>query len=62
MEDLTNLGKLITREHEKKWIAISKDYKHVVSFNENLKELQKEIGDVEVLYMKVPPSDVYLTF
>lgn len=62
MEDLTNLGNLIVQEHEGKWVAFTVDYKSVVSFSESLIDLKKKIGDQEVIYMKVPPADAYLTF
>ena len=57
-----NLIKILKAEHEKKWVALSKDLKKIVSFNESLSALKKNVGNTEVVYMKIPPSGVYLSF
>lgn len=62
METLANLTKTLTKDHEKKWVAFADDYSRIVGFNESLVELKKDVGDTDVVYMKIPPSDVYLTF
>lgn len=57
-----DLTKIIKKHHERKWVALSKDYKKVIAFDENLLALTKKIGKRKVIYMRVPPSDVFLTF
>lgn len=62
MEAELNLHRIIKEEHEKKWVALSRDKTKVIAFDENLLELKKKIGDQKVVFMKVPPADVYLSF
>ena len=62
MNSVTNLAKILNKKHEGKWVALSQDYKKVLSFNESLVVLNKKIGDEKVVYMKVPRADVYLSF
>jgi hypothetical protein len=57
-----DLTSVLSIEHEKKWVALSKDNKKVVDFDVSLIELDKRVNKDEVTYMKVPPSDVYLSF
>lgn len=59
---VTDLTVVLSKEHEKKWVALSKDNKKVVDFDESLIALDKRVNKNEVTYMKVPPSDVYLSF
>lgn len=62
MLNTKNLPNIITEEHEEKWVAIARDYSEVVDFDESLVALNKKIRGRDVVYMKVPPSDVYLSF
>ena len=62
MKNSLNLHIIIKEEHEQKWVALSPDKTQVVAFDEKLLELKKKIGDQKVIYMKVPPADVYLSF
>lgn len=62
MSKVTNLAKTLTKKHEGKWVALSRDYKKILSFDESLVALNKKIGDQSVVYMKVPPSNAYLSF
>ena len=62
METLENLTKTLTKVHERKWVAFAEDYSRIVGFNESLVALKKDVGEEDVVYMKIPPSDVYLTF
>ena len=57
-----NLHRIIKEEHEKNWVALSRDKTKVIAFDENLLELRKKIGDQKVIFMKVPPADAYLSF
>ena len=62
MSKVSGLARILTRKHEGKWVALSRDYKKVLSYNESLVILNKEVGEEKVVYMKVPPADVYLSF
>jgi hypothetical protein len=57
-----DLTSVLSTEHEKKWVALSKDNKKVVDFDESLSALDKRVNKDEVTFMKVPPRDVYLSF
>ena len=57
-----DLTKVLTKDHEKKWVALSKDNKKVIDFDVDLIALDKRVNRSEVTFMKVPPSDVYLSF
>ena len=59
-----NLGRLITRKHERKWVALSKDYTKIVAYSDKLADLEKKlkIDPTEVVFWKVPPADIYLSF
>ncbi|CAN5732599.1 hypothetical protein BH11PAT2_BH11PAT2_07180 [soil metagenome] len=57
-----DLTKVIKKEHELKWVALSKDNKRVVAFDKSLVALSKEVKGKDVTYMKVPQSGVYLNF
>ncbi len=57
-----DLTTVLKKEHERKWVALSRDNKRVVDFDTSLLELDKRVRRDEVTFMKVPPSDVYLSF
>lgn len=57
-----DLTKVLTKEHEKKWVALSRDNKRVIGYDEDLLALDKKVAGKDVVFMKVPPSDVYLSF
>lgn len=57
-----DLSKVLTEEHERKWVALSADNTKVVDYGDSLVELDKRVSGQDVVYMKVPPSDVYLSF
>ena len=61
-EQVIDLTTVLSSEHETKWVALSKDNKRVVDFDESLIALDKRVNKDEVTFMKVPPSDVYLSF
>ena len=58
----TDFTKIIKKEHEGKWVALSKDGTKVLASAESLVELKEKIGDVEHVTMKVPRSDVSYAF
>ncbi len=59
-----DLTKVLEKKHEKNWVALSKDQTRVVDFSSNLVELRDRIGrdNMEVVYMKVLPSDMEFAF
>jgi len=60
--EVVDLTSILSEIHERKWVALSKDNKKVVDFDSNLMALDKRVNRSEVTFMKVPPSDVYLSF
>jgi hypothetical protein len=59
---VVDLTSILSKEHEMKWVALSKDNTKVIDFDTSLIELDKRVNKDEVTYMKVPSSDVYLSF
>lgn len=62
MKNAANLINIITAEHERKWVALTEDTTRVVAYDQSLIALKNKIGNQKVVFMKVPPSDVYLSF
>ncbi len=61
MEDhVIDLTTVLSKEHERKWVALSKDNKRVVDFDADLIALDKRVDHTKVTYMKVAPLGVYL--
>ncbi len=59
---VVDLTKVLSKEHEMKWVALSKDNSKVIDFDADLLTLDKRVQAEEVTFMKVPASDVYLSF
>lgn len=58
-----DLTTLLTKEHEQKWVALTKDHKTVVAYDDDLEALDARVGDRDdVVFMKVPSSDSFLSF
>lgn len=57
-----NLSKILTREHEGKWVALSPEYDKVVAFSDTLPHLAQKVGDTDVVYMKATSPDVNYAF
>ncbi len=59
-----NLTKVLKKEHEEKWVALSQDHRKVVDFDPSLVELTKRLGqkENEYVYMKVLRSDMEYCF
>ena len=57
--DLTNI---LGKEHEEKWVALSSDSTSVVAFDVDLLVLDKKVAGKDVVFMKVPSSETYLSF
>ncbi len=62
MKNNTDLTKILKKNHENKWVALSEDREKVVDYSETLTELQGKVGNKKVIYMKVLPSDVSFAF
>jgi hypothetical protein len=62
MKPVIDLTKILTKDHEKKWVALSRDNTKVVNYDADLLALDKKVAGQDVVFMKVPPSDVYLSF
>ena len=62
MENNTDLTKVLKKNHENKWVALSEDRKKVVDYSETLHKLQEKVGNKKVIYMKVLPSNVSFAF
>jgi hypothetical protein len=48
-----DLTAVLTTEHERKWVALSRDNKRVVDFDVDLLALDKRVKREEVTFMKV---------
>ena len=58
-----NLTKILTRKHEKQWVALSADKTKVLGFSEKLGDLYKKLeGKTGVTYIKVLASDTEYAF
>ena len=63
MEINTDLSKVLKREHEEKWVALSEDRSEVIDYAETLADLSERLGDREdVVYMKVLARDAEFAF
>ena len=60
--DSRDLTKVITKDLEGKWVALSSDNTRVVGASEDLMALKERVGTEDVTYMKIPPFDAYLSF
>ena len=61
-QNVIDLTTVLTREHEQKWVALSRDNKAVVAFDADLSKLDQLVKGKDVVFMKVPRSDAYLSF
>ena len=57
-----DLNKILKLRHERKWVALDRAKTKVIAFDESLLTLKEKVGEQKVVYMKVPPSDAYLSF
>lgn len=59
-----DLTKILGKEHEEKWVALTKDHEKLVGYETNLKVLRDRLGDRrnEYVYMKVLRSDMEYCF
>ena len=62
MQDSLDLRNVLTKDHSQKWVALSRDYKKVIDYSDDLIELRKKIGVADVVYIKVPESGRHYAF
>ncbi len=58
----SDLTKVLRKEHEKKWVALSEDQTCVVAYDDDLIALDRKVEGQDVIFMKVPSTDAYLSF
>lgn len=60
----TDLTKVIGKEQEKKWVALSKDRRQLIGSSDSLSALREKLGSRmdNVIYMKVLSSDTEFAF
>jgi hypothetical protein len=59
---VVDLTTVLKKEHEQKWVALSRDNTRVVDFDVDLLALDRRVNKDEVTYMKVPSSSMFLSF
>lgn len=57
-----DLSKIIKKEHEGKWVALSPSYTKILGASSDLVALSRKIGKKDVVYMKAPTTGVYYAF
>lgn len=62
MQKNYNLSKILTKEHEGKWVALSPMYDKVIDYSNDLMSLTKRIQNQNVVYMKPTASDSFYAF
>ena len=62
MQKNYDLSKIIKKEHEGKWIALSPMYDKVVGWSDDLMSLTRKMENQAVVYMKPTVSDVLYAF
>lgn len=62
MKKNSDFTKILKKEHEEKWVALSENHDKVIDFSEKLADLTKRIGDRDVTYMRVLRSDTEYAF
>lgn len=58
----SDFTKIITKEHEGKWIALSPDQKKVIAFSDDFRELSKKVKGQKVVYTRALRSDTHYAF
>lgn len=60
----SDLTKVIGKEQEKKWVALSKDRRKLIGSSKSLSSLREKLGGRmdDVIYMKVLSSDTEFAF
>ena len=58
----TDLSKVLKKEHENKWIALSLDRSKVLAAGKTILELDQRVDPAEAVYMYVLPRDISFAF
>ena len=60
----SDLTKVLGKEHEEKWVALSSDRSKLVDFSKSLLELRDRLGEKknDYVYMRVLRSDIDYCF
>ena len=58
----TDLRKVLKKEHQEKWVALTKSQNKVVGYSARLADLTKKMGKKDVVYLKVLRSDTEYAF
>ena len=57
-----DLSKILTKSHEKMWVALSPNRSKVLGYSASLVELKNKLTTKDVVYMKVLPRDTSFAF
>ena len=59
-----DLTKVLSKEHEEKWVALSRDQRRVVDSGVSLPKLRERLGEKknDYVYMKILRSDIEYSF
>ena len=59
-----DLTKILRKEHEEKWVALTKNHERLVDFADTLKVLRDRLGESknDYVYMRVLRSDLEYSF
>ena len=57
-----NLEKILRKEHEGKWVAVTPDYKKIVAYSNDLLSLKKDVKNTDVVFLKAFSSDTKYAF
>lgn len=54
-----DLSKILKSSHQNKWVAISRDYRKVVAFADNLVDLDRKVKNpTQVIYTRIIAKNV----
>jgi hypothetical protein len=62
MKKNNDFTKIFTKIHKNKWVALSSNRSKVLAYDEKFADLVKKVNDVNAVYMKVPPRDIFFAF
>lgn len=54
MKKTIDMSHIYTKKYENKWVAITKDYKKVISSSASFNTLHKRVGNNGITYLRVP--------
>lgn len=57
-----NLSGILKKKHEGKWVALTKDYKQIISYSDRLTTLERKVGEKDAVYIKALRTDVSYAF